>query len=174
MTATRSMRRSAHLYGALAAAVSLLSILISACSGSAAAGAAVTLPAATSEAPGQVSGSASKTAATQTSEGGQVTVAVTWSGVAAGPAFNVVLDTHSVDLDGIDLTQTALLRTGQGKEIQPSAWDAPKGGHHRSGTLAFPSTTPDGSPVLSASTSSVELVIREVGGVGTRSFRWTP
>jgi hypothetical protein len=44
--------------------------------------------------------------AAQTSEGGQVTVKVTWKGTQgadAGPVFAVALDTHSVDLDGIDL-----------------------------------------------------------------------
>jgi hypothetical protein len=173
MAAPRTTRRGAHLYLALGAAITLLSIL-SACSAGAPAGASATPSAATSETPGHISSAVSKTAATQTSEGGQVTVAVSWPGVAAGPVFSVALDTHSVDLDGIDLTQTALLRIGQGEEIQPSAWDAPKGGHHRSGTLTFPSTTADGSPVLSASTSSLELVIRDVGGVGARSFRWTP
>jgi ABC-type glycerol-3-phosphate transport system substrate-binding protein len=80
------------VYFALAAAITLLSILISACSGGAPAGASATPSPATSETPGHVSGAASKMAATQTSEAGQVTVAVTWSGLAAGPVFNVALD----------------------------------------------------------------------------------
>src|SRR5262245_65963631 len=75
--------------------------------------------------------------ATQTNEGGQVTVKATWNGVSAGPVFNIALNTHAVDLDGFDLKQLAVLQV-DGREVQPSGWDAPKGGHHRSGTLSFP------------------------------------
>jgi hypothetical protein len=111
--------------------------------------------------------------ATQTSDANQVTIAVTWQGPASGPTFQVALDTHAVDLDGYDLRQLAVLRTSQGFEVAPTGWDAPTGGHHRGGTLTFPTTLADGSPVLDASTSAIELVIREVAGVPERSFRWT-
>ena len=57
--------------------------------------------------------------ATQTNEGGQVTVQVTWQGPSAGPVFSVVLDTHSGDLDGYDLKQLASLRTASGREVRP-------------------------------------------------------
>ena len=66
-------------------------------------------------------------AATQTSEGGGVTVAVTWQGPSAGPVFDVAMDTHSVDLDGYDLRQLAVLRNDQGQEVRPNGWDAPAG-----------------------------------------------
>lgn len=112
--------------------------------------------------------------ATQKSEGGQVTVAVTWQGPAAGPVFRIALDTHAVELDGYDLRQLAVLRIDKGREVRPSGWDAPKGGHHREGTLTFPATTVDGSPVIGPNTRSVELVIRAVAGVPERIFRWTP
>jgi hypothetical protein len=69
-----------------------------------------------------------------------VTIAVTWQGAEAGPVFNVALDTHSVDLDAVDLSKAAMLRTDPGVQVRPVGWDAPKGGHHRSGTLAFPTT----------------------------------
>ena len=114
------------------------------------------------------------TGATQRSEGGQVTVAVTWGGEEAGPVFRVVMDTHAVDLDGYDLRQLAVLRVADGREVRPSGWDAPKGGHHREGALTFPATLPDGSPTLGPSTGPVELVIRDVAGVPERTFRWMP
>lgn len=120
------------------------------------------------------SGSTQGGAATVKSEGGQVTVAVTWDGAGAGPVFRVALDSHSVDLDGYDLRQLAVLRTDLGRETRPTGWDAPKGGHHREGTLTFPPTTADGSPVIGSSTRSIELIIRDVAGVPVRSFRWTP
>lgn len=115
---------------------------------------------------------ASTTGETQTNDGGQVTVKVTWPGPAAGPVFDVVLDTHAVDLDGYDLTKLAVLRTGDGREVAPSGWDAPKGGHHRQGALAFPSVGTDGKALLGPTTGSIELVVRDVAGVPERSFRW--
>lgn len=111
--------------------------------------------------------------ATQTNEGGQVTIKATWNGVSAGPIFNVVMDTHSVDLDGYDLTQLAVLRV-DGREVQPVGWDAPKGGHHREGTLTFPTIDVDENLLIAPSTRTVELVIRDVAGMPERVFRWTP
>jgi len=111
---------------------------------------------------------------TQTSEGGAVTVEVTWQGRSAGPVFRVAMDTHSVDLDSYDLMKLAVLRIDQGQELRPSGWDAPPGGHHRSGTLTFPVNAPDGSPLIGPNTRTIELVIRGVAGVPERVFRWTP
>lgn len=108
---------------------------------------------------------------TQESEGGQVTVEVTWQGATAEPVFKVVMDTHAVDLDGYDLRQTAVLRTEDGSELRPTGWDAPKGGHHREGLLTFPSATPDGKPVVTAG-RAIELIIRDVAGVPERKYRW--
>ena len=110
----------------------------------------------------------------QVSEGGQVTVAVTWAGPSAEPVFTIAMDTHSVNLDGYDLLQLAVLRTDLGVKVPPREWDAPKGGHHRKGTLTFPATTTYGQPVLTATTREVVLVIRDVAGVAERSFRWQP
>jgi hypothetical protein len=78
----------------------------------------------------------------------------------------VSLDTHSVDL-GHDLLQVARLRCDQGIEFQPLAWEgSPAGGHHREGTLRF-------EPIDHES-QYLELVIRDVGQVPERSFRWEP
>ena len=112
-------------------------------------------------------------AESQTSEGGQVTIKATWQDPSAGPVFAVVMDTHSVNLDAYDLLQLAVLRTEQGLEVQPIGWDAPSGSHHREGTLSFPATAADGSPLIGSDTRTVELVIRDVAGVPERSFRWT-
>jgi len=114
---------------------------------------------------------AKSSAATQTSEGGAVTVAVTWKGPSAGPVFDVAMDTHS-DLDGYDLKKLAVLRNDRGKEVRPSGWDAPKGGHHREGTLTFLQRAPDGSSVIGPDTREITLVIRDVAGVPERRFEW--
>src|SRR5512138_726621 len=56
--------------------------------------------------------------ATQTNDGGQVTIKATWNGVSTRPVFDIALNTHAVDLDGFDLAQLAVLRV-DGREIQP-------------------------------------------------------
>lgn len=105
--------------------------------------------------------------ATKTSEGGQVTVVVDWAGPAAGALFDVTLDTHSVDLDGLDLA-TATLRNDRGETMTARPWAAPKGGHHRKGRLSF-----DGeAAAFLAGARWVELVIVGVGDVPERTLRW--
>lgn len=121
---------------------------------------------------GNTSGTAPSGAAIQTNEGGQVTITVTWQGKSAGPVFSVEMDTHTVDLDSYNLQQLAVLRLDQGQEIAPSSWNTLAGGHHRRGTLAFPSTRPNGTPVIKPKTQRVELIIRNVSGVPERIFQW--
>ena len=59
---------------------------------------------------------------------------------AAGAAFAIVLDTHSVDLS-LDLAAAATLDV-DGTEWTVEGWDGSgSGGHHRQGTLRF---TPQG------------------------------
>jgi hypothetical protein len=105
------------------------------------------------------------------SEGGQVTVKATWPRPAAGLVFTIVMDTHAVDLDGYDLAQLAVLRVDGGPDLAPVGWDAPAGGHHREGTLTFP-TEQGGKPVIGAQTRTIELIIRDVAGVPERVLTW--
>lgn len=109
---------------------------------------------------------------TRTSEGGQVTVKVTWQGPGAGLVFTVAMDTHSVNLDNYDLGQMAVLLIPSGQEIQAVSWEAPKGGHHRLGTLRFPATTNGSQPVLTQDTRSFQLIIKGVGGLPERVLSW--
>ena len=148
---------------ALAASIVVAAaVLVSGCSSS--------TPAASG--PPVASGSASASAGasaglTQRSDGGQVTVVVNWAGPAAGAVFDVTLDTHSVDLDALDLTD-AILRNDRGETLTARPWAAPKGGHHREGTLAFEG---DVTPFLAGS-RWIELVINGVGDLPERTFRW--
>ena len=105
-------------------------------------------------------------------DGGNVSITATWSWTSSSPVFDVVMDTHSIDLDGIDLGSLAVLRLA-GSEIAALAWDAPKGGHHREGQLVFPATDASGRQLFDSSTDRIELVIRDVAGVTERSFVWT-
>ncbi len=122
---------------------------------------------------GAMGSSTQASALTRTNEGGQITIKVTWQGKQAGPVFLVEMDTHAVDLDGYDLRQLAILRTDQGQQVQPSAWNAPAGGHHRSGTLSFPTTTASGKPIIGPTTRTMTLTLRNVGSVTERVFTWT-
>jgi hypothetical protein len=108
----------------------------------------------------------------QVNVGGDVTVRLTWNGPEAGPVFNVVMDTHSVDLDPYDLSKMVVLHTNDGRESAPLNWDAPPGGHHRKGKLVFSELALDGKPLVAADTGSIELVIYDLSGVPTRSFKW--
>ena len=105
---------------------------------------------------------------TQTSDGGQVTVVVDWAGPASGAAFEVTLDTHSVDLDALDLTD-ATLQNDRGETLTAGAWDAPKGGHHREGTLTFAGD--DVSSFL-AEAEWVEMTLVGIGDLPERTLRW--
>lgn len=117
-------------------------------------------------------GADAASAATRISEGGEVTVEVTWEGESAGPSFDVTMDTHSVDLDGYDLKKLAVLRNDRGQEVRATGWGAPKGGHHREGTLRFPEKTAGGEALIGPDTRKIELVIRDVAGMPERSFEW--
>lgn len=102
----------------------------------------------------------------QRSEAAAVTVVASWLSTST-PAVRVEMDTHSVDLDGFDLGTLARVRLDDGAWVAPTAWDAPKGGHHREGTLAFATL---GRASLEAA-SIVELEIRDVV-VPSRVLRW--
>jgi len=78
--------------------------------------------------------------------------------------FDIGLNTHSVELDQ-DMTKIAVLTDNQGKEYKPVAWDgAAPGGHHREGVLVFRAVSP--------MPRSVELTIKNIGGIPERSFKW--
>ena len=115
-----------------------------------------------------VSGSSELAAsATQTSEGGQVTVVATWIGPAAGALIDIALDTHSVDLDALDLAD-ATLRNDRGETLTARPWAAPKGGHHREGALTFDGNAPE----FFAGAKWMELVLVGVGDLPERTLRW--
>jgi hypothetical protein len=116
-------------------------------------------------------------------DGGQggVTVQVTWvtQELLASPemeradqldlsqhlAFYVQLDTDSGDLSKYDLSRISVLRDLSGGEYQPEAWlPWNTDSSHREGLLLFHRVELSGD--------GVELVIRGLGGVTERSYRW--
>ena len=98
---------------------------------------------------------------------GPVTVAVTLIGPPASGhpvKAKVVLDTHSVSLDGIAFEKTVAIRTAEGADLAPTAVEQATGsGHHREAVLVFP-PVPGPGPV--------RIVVRNVGGIAERNFSW--
>ncbi|MEK7618515.1 MAG: hypothetical protein AAB410_05220, partial [Patescibacteria group bacterium] len=103
----------------------------------------------------------------KTNEEGPVKVKVTPIDVSQNSKlwkFNVVLDTHSVELD-YDLTKAVSLFDEQGKEYKPVSWEGPgPGGHHIDGNLTFNTITPV--------PKEIEIRIVNVGDVAIRSLVW--
>lgn len=82
--------------------------------------------------------------------------------------FNVMLNTHSVDLS-MDFASLSTLTTDTGVTVGASAWNGASGGHHVSGVLSFPAAV-DGTSVLDGA-SEVTLTIRDVDAP-ERVFFW--
>jgi hypothetical protein len=103
---------------------------------------------------------------TKRDQQGPVTVVVTLIPPATPGAplkAKIVLDTHSVGLDGIAFERAVVMRTG-GTDVSPTAVEqATGGGHHRNAVLVFP---PPAQP------GPVQIVVKDVGGVAERSFSW--
>ena len=101
----------------------------------------------------------------QTNNEGPVTVTVSprKSTNADTLEFEIILETHSVELSE-DLIKSAVL-TANNKNYEPIAWDGdPPGGHHRSGILKFKSIFPQ--------QKSMTIKIYRVGGIEERNFTW--
>lgn len=117
------------------------------------------------------SDSSSNDSATLSDQQGAVTVEVTSLNLDSATDtldFDVVMDTHSVDLS-MDLASLATLTTDTGITVRATLWDAPLGGHHVAGKLIFPATQ-DGKSILEgAGTLTLTLVNVDVP---SRSFEW--
>lgn len=103
---------------------------------------------------------------TQTVSGGGVTVKVTYlnQNNRDEPRFQVVLDTHSADLERYDLKTITSLRDDTGKTYLATGIENKGSGHHREATLTFPKVSPE--------SKRLEVVVKEVAGVKERTFRW--
>jgi hypothetical protein len=114
-----------------------------------------------------VGGAWAQSGLTKQDRQGSVTVAVTpTEPIAVGEPlkFRVVLDTHSVNLDGIAWERAVVLRSADGSELAPTTIEQTKGsGHHREAVFLFPPVT---------GRAEVSVVVRNVGGVEERSFTW--
>src|SRR4030042_6424 len=82
--------------------------------------------------------------------------------------FEVSMNTHSVDLS-MDLATIATLTTDNGNSVQGISWDGPRGGHHVTGTLSFPSSNAE-KPILDGATK-LTLTINNIAAP-ERVFTW--
>ena len=82
--------------------------------------------------------------------------------------FEVVMDTHSVDLS-MDLAALSSLTTDTGAHAQVVSWDGTPGGHHVGGKLIF-YVMQDGKSMLEGATT-LTLTIIDVYAP-TRTFEW--
>lgn len=139
----------------------LLAAIVAGCGSAASSVGAAVSPAAAA------SPTASAGSSTQRSEGGQVSVEAAWAGPSAGASFDVKLDTHSVDLDALDLSN-AILRNSRGETLSAVPWTAPKGGHHREGTLTFGGN----AAAFFAGATSIDLVLVGVGDLPEQTLHW--
>lgn len=101
----------------------------------------------------------------QQHEAGSVKVSAAW--VAGTASAEIGMNTHSIDLDGFDLTELARVRLDGGAWIAPTQWDSPLGGHHRGGRLTFGMI----EPRMLATAGTIELEIHDVG-VPSHMLRW--
>ena len=99
-------------------------------------------------------------------EAAGVTAKVTYNNPGnASPVFNVVLDTHSVELDRYRFEDIVALRDQTGGEHAAGLVSSKGSGHHREATVEFKGADLTGSDY-------VELVIKDVAGVPERVFRF--
>jgi len=103
----------------------------------------------------------------QSIAGGGVTAKVTYLNPNSvdDPRFQVVLDTHSGNLDAYELKTIVILRDDIGKSYGPTAVENKGGGHHRETVVSFSK--------LSPGTKRMELVIKDIAGVKERTFVWS-
>ncbi|OGD89472.1 hypothetical protein A3J17_05145 [Candidatus Curtissbacteria bacterium RIFCSPLOWO2_02_FULL_40_11] len=78
--------------------------------------------------------------------------------------FEIVLDTHSGNLDQ-DLVANSVLIDDKGNQFSPIFWEGdPPQGHHRQGILKF--------EPMSQRLKLIELKLNQIGNVSERSFKW--
>ncbi len=101
-------------------------------------------------------------------DGGGITIVALYLPNGDTLEFRLTLDTHAGDLMAFDMAAITHLRVNGEAEAPALDWkDEAKSSHHRSGVIRF-GRRDTGSPGV----TTLELVVRGVGGVPSRLFRW--
>lgn len=99
----------------------------------------------------------------QEAEAAGVTVKTTYTNPGEkSPVFTVVLDTHTVDLEGYKFEEIIFLRDAAGAIFKPALVAESGSGHHREATVEFKDAA--------VQSKAFELVVKGVAGVGERVF----
>lgn len=122
---------------------------------------------------GQTAGmSPEELAAPRENSEGMVTVGITFLNPTSSQytdslAFQVSMNTHSVNLDSYDPIEIAYIKTSSGQVIKPTSWDEAdgSGGHHRRGLLIFPMNS-------ELEMGGFEIVVEGIAGIDQRIFSW--
>ncbi len=102
---------------------------------------------------------------TQEAEAAGVTVKATYANPGEKtPVFTVVLDTHSVDLEGYKFDEVIILRDDAGNVYKPFLVSQSGSGHHRTATVEFKDAEIE--------SKAFELVVKGVAGVDERVFKF--
>ncbi|TFH46688.1 MAG: hypothetical protein E4G94_01905 [ANME-2 cluster archaeon] len=103
----------------------------------------------------------------------KVTIAMTYLNPTSSQykdslAFQVSMNTHSVELGGYDFNTIAYLKTASGDVIKPEKWEEAdaSGGHHRSGVLLFPKTD------TKLELGNFDIFVEDVAQIDQRIFSW--
>ena len=87
-------------------------------------------------------------------------------------SFEVILDTHSVELDQYNLGNMATLFIGDEIKITEGLkWETEGSGHHMIGYLKSPRNY-EGKIIDYLESDFIELEINDLDGVASRKFRW--
>jgi len=106
------------------------------------------------------------TSLTREAQAAGVTAKATYKNPGAPtPVFDVLLDTHSVELDKYRFEDIIELRDQAGGEHEPVLVSSKGSGHHREATVEFKGADLTGSDY-------VELVIKDVAGIPERVLRF--
>jgi len=103
---------------------------------------------------------------TEEAEAAGVTVKVTYKNPSdKNPAFDVVLDTHTADLDQYRFEEVTVLRDDSGRVYNATLVSSPGTGHHREASLEFRDADISGAKF-------VEVAVKGVAGVYERVFKF--
>jgi len=92
--------------------------------------------------------------------------------------FRVKIETHTVNILEYDVATRSVLIDDKGKQYKAIGWkELPSpmpmmASHHRLGILFFPKVDEKGRPVMGKQTGWVEVVMKNLGEVKERRFRW--
>lgn len=87
--------------------------------------------------------------------------------------IRVEFNTHSVNLDKFDFSKNVSFKTSAGVNLNKEIiWEKARGeGHHYQGIYKIPKQV-NGKPIIQANTEYIELDIKNLDNVLSRSFRW--